>query len=152
VTDLALIWDPVGMGVDMAVTGGDLAIDPGLRTAVVISLLTDRLADADADIPDGTADRRGWWADLPLDTPDAPPAPDLIGSLLWLLSREKQTPETARRAEHYAREALKWMIDDGVASSVDAAASFPRLGWILLLVTIWQGASSVTFDVMWRMT
>ncbi len=85
-TDFALIWDPVNFRADMAVVNGDLAVDEGLRTAVIISLLTDRLADADAVIPDGTRDRRGWWGDLVLDVPDAPPAPDLIGSQLGRLA------------------------------------------------------------------
>jgi phage gp46-like protein len=151
-TDLALNWDPGNQRADMAVAGGDLAVDEGLRTAVIISLLTDRRAPSDAVPPDGSGDRRGWWGDLPFDAPDAPPAGDQIGSLLWLLSREKQIPETARRAEGYAREALQWMIDDGVASAVDALATFPRLGWMQLLVTIWRGDASETFDVMWRMS
>ena len=151
-TDFALVLDPANFRADMAVVDGDLAVDDGLRTAVIISLLTDRLADADAAIPDGTSDRRGWWGDLALDVPDAPPVPDLIGSQLWLLAREKQIPETARRAEHYAREALQWMLDDGVATAVEAHASFPRRGWIALAVTIWQGNSSVTFDPMWQLT
>jgi phage gp46-like protein len=44
------------------------------------------------------------------------------------------------------------MLDDGVATTVEAHASFPRRGWIALSVTIWQGNSSVTFDPMWQLT
>ena len=151
-TDLALIWDQENIRGDLTVLYGDLATDDGLRTAVIISLLTDRLADADAVIPDGTNDRRGWWGDLPLDTADDRPAPDFIGSQLWLLAREKQLPEVARRAEHYAREALQWMLDDDVATRIDAVATFPQLGWIKLQITIWQGTSSVTFNPMWQLS
>ena len=151
-TDLALIWDQENIRGDLTVLYGDLATDDGLRTSVIISLLTDRLADADAAIPDGTNDRRGWWGDLPLDTADDPPAPDFIGSQLWLLAREKQLPEVARRAEHYAREALQWMLDGDVATRIDAVATFPQLGWIQLQITIWQGTSSVTFNPMWQLS
>lgn len=147
--DLALAWDPVAFRADLVVSGGDLATDPGLRTAAIISLLTDRLAEPDDVLPDGTDNRRGFWGDLPVngDTPG-----DLIGSRLWLLAREKQVPETARRAESYGREALQWMIDDDVASSVDAVAAFPRLGWLTLTITIHRGAASHTFDLSWRLT
>jgi phage gp46-like protein len=34
------------------------------------------------------------------------------------------------------REALQW-IDDGIATEVEAHASFPHRGWIALAVTIW---------------
>lgn len=151
-TDLALVWDPINFRADLAVVNGDLVTDEGLTTAAIISLMTDRVADADAFIPDGTDDRRGWWGDLPFDENDNTPEPDRIGSQLWLLSREKQTAETARRAEHYAREALKWMVDDDVADRVDAVASFPRLGWLELRITIWKGNASVTFSPMWALT
>jgi phage gp46-like protein len=145
-TDLALTWDREAYRADLSVVRGDLAIDEGLHTAVIISLLTDRLAELDDFIPDGTTDRRGWWGDLVI---DELATPDLIGSRLWLLAREKQIPETARRAEHYAREALQWMLEDDVAARIDALASFPRLGWIQLAITIWQGNGAMTFNVMW---
>lgn len=151
-TDLALVWDPINFRADLAVVDGDLAIDEGLTTAAIISLLTDRVADADAFIPDGTDDRRGWWGDLPIDDANTPAEPDFIGSHLWLLAREKQTAETARRAEHYAREALKWMVEDDVADRVDAVASFPRMGWLELRITIRKGNASVTFSPMWALT
>jgi phage gp46-like protein len=44
-----------------------------LQTAVIVSLLTDRLDDT----LDGTNDRRGWWADMVLPLASAPPAADL---------------------------------------------------------------------------
>ena len=37
-TDIALIWDPVLARADVAVAMGDLVPEPGLRTAVLISL------------------------------------------------------------------------------------------------------------------
>lgn len=113
--DFALVSDPANDRADLAVAAGDLVMDGGLATAVMISLGTDRLAAADDSIPDGSGNRRGWWGDLPID--DA--APDNIGSRLWLLRRAKATPATQRLAEQYIREALAWMIDDGVAGRID---------------------------------
>ena len=59
-----------------------------------------------------------------------------IGSRLWLLAREKQLPETLRRAEEYAREALQWMTDKGVAQSVRVAGRWDGAGRLLLDVEI----------------
>jgi phage gp46-like protein len=124
--DIALVWDPATGRADFAMNGGDLLMDPGLHTSVIISLFCDRLADAADVILDGTDDRRGWWGDTPLpDATDVAGGIDLTGSRLWLLARSLQLPETLRRAETYAREALQWMIDDGVAGSVTANAVFP---------------------------
>jgi phage gp46-like protein len=149
-TDIALVWNPATGTADLAMNGPDLQVDNGLTTAVIISLFTDQLADAADDIPDGTADRRGWWGDLPL--PNAPTTTKqyLIGSKLWLLDRALQTTETLRRAESYARSALQWMIDDGVMGSVTVAATFPQLGWINLQIDLYQQGSQTTFNFLWQ--
>ena len=111
-------------GFDIEQQGFGVAGESGLRTAVIISLFTDRRANDDDVIPDGSNDRRGWWAN-----------PD-IGSRLWLLSREKETQETFDRAVLYTREALQWLFDDGVALSVDVSGEWVRRGVLGLVVTI----------------
>lgn len=109
----------------------DLELDEGLETAVVISLFTDRRADEGDVLPGLGDDRRGWWGDaFPV------VAGDQIGSKLWLLAREKQTPAALGRAEQYAREALAWLVEDQVASRVDVVASAPFTGTLWLTVTI----------------
>lgn len=70
----------------LTLENGDIKQADGLDTAVIISLFTDRRALEDDATPDFTENRRGWWGD----TYDAQQRP--IGSRLWLLSREKQTP------------------------------------------------------------
>lgn len=104
--DIALHWNGERTSADVAVESNDLATDAGLETAAWISLFTNRR--------DG--DQQGWWADA-LDPNDP------MGSRLWLLARSKDTPDVPRLAETYAREALAWMVEDGVASSVTATAS-----------------------------
>ncbi len=97
-----------------------LGKDDGLQTAIIISLFTYRLAEPDDIIPDGTTNRRGWWGDAYADVEG-----DLIGSRLWLLSREKDTLKVVQRAREYAQESLQWMIEDQVAEKVVV-----ETGWI----------------------
>ena len=62
-------------------------------------------------------DRQGWWGDT-----FAVVDGDRIGSRLWLLQRQKVLPATLKRAEAYAREALKWLTDDAVVSRIEVTA------------------------------
>lgn len=134
---------------------GDLATDAGLRTALLLSLFTDRTAGAEDVLPDpADADRRGWWGDIGLDGA----APDPIGSRLWLLAREKSTDATRRRAEIYVREALAWMLADGVAAAVDVEAEWQGFAreTLALRITIRRRAaagataSAERFEFAWR--
>lgn len=151
-TDIALAWNPLLARADIAVAKGDLVPDAGLRTAVLISLFTDALARADDEIPDGTDDRRGWWGDTPVEGAAADP----VGSRLWLLVRAKRTEETRRRAETYARDALAWMLADGVAEAVGVSAAWAgdRGDQLRLVVTIERRVAGRTardeFSVQWN--
>lgn len=123
-SDLALVWDAAQGGADLVLIDQDLASDAGLETAMGLSLFTDRRAQPDDVAPSGDpADRRGWWADQFADVEG-----DLFGSRLWLLDRSKATQETLIRAREYALEALRWLVDDEVAASIDVATSFIELG------------------------
>jgi phage gp46-like protein len=89
-----------------------------------VSLFTDRLAEPSDPLiaaPDGTVDRRGWWGDtlLAQDHPN-----DRIGSRLWLLERSKSDRNLPKTAEGYIREALQWLLDDGIATLIDAKCAF----------------------------
>ena len=133
---------------DLSIDGPDLATDAGLYTACVVSLFTDRRAEADDALPDGGDDRRGWWGDA-----FSPAEGDKIGSRLWLLAREKQLPEVLRRAREYATEALQWLIDDGIARQVDVAAENPRQGVLALTIRILRpdgSTAEVKFDNVWE--
>lgn len=146
--DIALILDSQLITVDMAIDGPGLAVDDGLRTALLVSLFTDARSRDDDELPAGETRRRGWWGDL-LAVPG-----DGIGSRLWLLAREKQTEETRERAQDYAREACQWLIDDGVASQVDVSAEWlDGVGRLGLAVTVHRpGLDAVThrFDDLWK--
>jgi phage gp46-like protein len=117
VADLALQWSLDAGGADLAIESDDLASDAGLRTAVLLSLFTDRRANDDDALPGDDDDRRGWWADEFLQVEG-----DFMGSRLWLLARSKRTPDIVPRAEQFAREALAWLLEDRVAKTVDVTA------------------------------
>lgn len=94
-----------------------------LVRAVVISLFSWRRANPDDDLPGDL--RMGWWGDSFPSVPN-----DRIGSRLWLLSRSKLTDEVVLRAREYAAEALRWLVDDGIAARVDVETA--RVGTFTL--------------------
>lgn len=122
--DLALVWDQALGSADLAMIDSDLASDAGMETAVLLSLFTDRRAEPDDVPPSGDpTDRRGWWADQFADVEG-----DRIGSRRWLLDRAKFTNDTAIALKEYDTEALKWMVDDSVASSIDITTALVTMG------------------------
>lgn len=104
--------------------------DPLLR-AVIVSLFTWRRANPDDDLPGNR--REGWWGDsYPVVEHDR------IGSRLWLLSRAKLLPDTVARAQEYAEEALKWLVDDGVATRVLVTAERQGIDRLALGIQIYR--------------
>ncbi len=100
--------------VDMVIEGDDIASDRGLRTAVLLSLFTDRRAEEDDALPSDDGDRRGWWGDE-----FSAVEGDRIGSRLWLLDRSKRLGDVVQRAKEMIREALAWMLEDRVTERID---------------------------------
>ncbi len=145
-SDIGLTWGITDA--DFSIEADDLATDGGLETALLISLFTDRRAADDDQIPDGTDDRRGWWADQFADVPG-----DLIGSRLWLLSREKQQQRVVTLAQEYAREALQWLITDRVLDRFDVEAEIVSTGVLGLQVTCYRPRKDTAvfrFDLNWQ--
>lgn len=128
---IRLAFDPATGACDLEVDADGLIVrgDP-LETAVLISLLTDRLVTP-AEVPEGTS-RGGWWG-------SAFPyvAGDVEGSRLWsLLVRGRDDRVALLAAADHAREALAWLLEDGLADAVSAAAERLDSGRIALDVTI----------------
>jgi len=113
-TDIRTVWDVQNARGDWQLSGLSLLAGDDLATAVLISFFSDKLVANDQVIPDGTKDRRGWWGDAGQDVN--------IGSFLWLLERAKLTRDTARKAVDYGKDALQWLIDDGVIIKADVTA------------------------------
>jgi len=121
-TDIAFIF--TGLETDLSVQLNDINTDKGLETAVSISLFTDRRASNDDArlydfLADGVDDKRGCWIDSYPEVEN-----NLIGSRLWLLSREKSASGVVNRAKEMIAEALQWMLDDGVAKAIQSDVRF----------------------------
>ncbi|MBB4863358.1 phage gp46-like protein [Pseudomonas nitritireducens] len=127
-TDIATIWIVEDGAGDWSIDSGALASGNDLATAVLISLFTDRRANDEDIPPDGSDDRRGWWGDLDQPVP--------IGSRLWLLDRSKLVQDVANTARNYCLEALKWMLDDQVAASIQVATAIVSRSQLDIIVTI----------------
>lgn len=125
--DLALTWSNTSGNADLSLIDDDLASDRGLITAMLLSLFTDRRAETDDVPPSGDPnDRRGWWADQFSEVEG-----DKIGSRLWLLDRAKISNENKLRAREYVLEAWQWMLDDKVASAIDATVDQLVNGFVI---------------------
>lgn len=140
-TDITLVNVTAPGGIpafDWSIVGGDLASGDDLATAVLISLFSDATAPKELRLDDP----RGWWGDVTRASP--------IGSRLWTLRRAKKIPQTLRRAEDYAREALKWLLEDGIASSVDVVARWFNDTGLALTITVNQpGNAQRAFAYSW---
>lgn len=116
-----------------------------LRRAVTISLFTWRRAGPDDVVDD--SDRKGWWGDC---APSV--AGDKIGSRLWLLQRRTLVADTLKDAQSYAEEALAWLVDDGVVTSVTVTLErqgHDRLNLRVTLLELNGETLELNFDDTW---
>lgn len=144
-SDITTTWIVQSGTGDWSISGGALTSGNDLETAVLISLFTDRVAEATDIPPDGGDDRRGWWGDEDEDVP--------IGSRLWLLDRSRLTPAVANTARIYIEEALRWLVDDEVATSVKALTAISGASQLNSIVTITRSDGTVVplkFNWAWR--
>lgn len=77
---------------------------------------------------------------------------DRTGSRLYLLRRSKLTNKTPQLARDYVREALAWMVEDGVASRLDINAVRTGTDSLALAITIYQrdgNIHNIIFDDIW---
>ena len=111
---------------DIALQAPDVVIDNGLRTAIIISLFTDRQANDVDELTDGSQNKRGWWADALANQNSG--QGDKIGSRLWLLRRSKQTPGVLITAREYCIEALQWMLADSVVRRIEVDTEWVASG------------------------
>lgn len=148
--DIKTVFIDIEKGADFALSSLLLEEDDGLDTAVILSLFTDRRADDDDIIPGGVDDKRGAWIDSFAEVEG-----DQFGSRLWLLESAKLIPETVNRVREYCHEALKWLIDDGVAKALNISAEIIRhhpLGIIKAQIDILKPDGTTArykFDKLW---
>jgi len=141
------IWLHLVNGIStIEILNNDLRRDPTLETAILISLFTDaRAADIDS-LPDNSGEKNGWWAD---------DENDPIGSKLWLLFRSSTTEDIPARAEQRARESLQWLLDDGVAASLEVTAERTAMETLSLSIVIQEpeqtGETVFKYEFNWKL-
>jgi len=150
-SDIATKFFDFTKGADFALDAAILSDDDGLLTSVLISLFTDRRARKDDVLPNadqGESDPRGWWADEFNQHPG-----DKIGSHLWLNEAAKQLNQVLIKDKEYGEAALRWLIDDGIASKVVVRTFSPRSGIRAMSVQIHRpdfAVASYQFEQFWR--
>lgn len=150
-----LVLDGYGVG-DLVLTDllaganpGDFLCGNGLRTQVIICLMTDGQADPSELRTDD--ENRGWIGD----SFDRMSGETAIGSKLWLLRRAAMSDDIETRAALYARMAMQTLIDQGAAARVDVTATADRAAGRLDLDVALYGRDgartySETFEFLWR--
>ena len=134
--DIGIAWDTAHFRGDWTVVDGGLGTDPGIRSAVELSLFTDARASADFTPTDGTDNRRGWWGDTYLGRP--------LGSRLWQLNRAKKlgNKQLLLQARDYCLEALQWLTDAGAAARVDVQTYWVDAQRLGIAVTVVKPSGS----------
>ena len=144
-TDAKLAFNEEYQCFDLSISGGDLQTNLDLETSLLISILSDRRSFPDDSIPNS----RGWVGDAIKRDDET-----VIGSRLWLLGRRKQTIPTLQEIEDYAREALDWYVDKGLASdyTLNIFHQDKLRGITALEIEIIrpQGNISKTFNYTWE--
>ncbi len=104
-----LIRDDTGHA-DLVFANGDLVLERGLRSMVLVALFSD------ARVPEGESfrgdDPRGYWAEEPTDP---------FGSQLWRLDGGKLTTLEVVKAREWAELALQFMTAQRIAARVQVA-------------------------------
>ena len=114
-------------GGDILVTSGEVVIDNGLHTAIVISLLTDVNADGN-----------GFWGDVLNETG---------GSQIHTL--RKNSVENRNLLVRYVQNALQWLVTEDVASSVDVSVSSYTAQNVSILIHITEPDIDFLYSVNW---
>lgn len=105
-------------GIDIE-ESGDLDGDGTIKTAILLSLFTDRRAGP-SEIPAFQTDPRGYWGD------HIAGSTFRTGSKLWLHRRAKNAPFEVAQIVATCREALDWLLEDGLVHRVEVLPEVRR--------------------------
>lgn len=111
--DIKFFYDPLVQGdyADIKVDVGDFVLDEGFENLILISLFTDAYVDRKNSY---NKESRGWFGNEVLGFN--------LGSKLWQLDRSKIDKKTLNLATQYSKDALQWMIDNGMFSKIETLA------------------------------
>jgi phage gp46-like protein len=142
ITDLRLSKSPGGY-LDWSIKDKSLETVDGLQTAIDVSIVSDQRA-SDTQVSDPSK-ARGFIGDVVRGF--------LFGSLLWLLEQSQANTKTANAGEDHIRNGLFWMIEDGLATTIDVESEISAQGiaWPIIIATPSGGRISRTVK-LWRNT
>lgn len=144
--DVALAYDPARKACDLVYDGRRLVLDRTPATPLLVSIGSDRRAEPDDTLPDGTTEdslqagfntRRGYPG-------DALGGGARVGSRLWLLTRSKQDEPTRQAAEGYAAQSTAWI---GAREGVPVASAAAWVARNVLGLRVQAGADALALHL-----
>ena len=149
-SDLALYRRSDGnFDLDFDESKGDLLTSESLENAVVMSIGTYARERKLGNVANLKPCFGGWWGDA-LDEKGN------LGGYLYEAFSGKLDDSTARDVENLVAESLQWLIDDGVAKTVDCEAAVVDREYISLSVTITKPDGSqenpFVYELKWKAT
>jgi len=126
-------------GADLAIEDGDLALDAGLRTAVLVSLFSDARIPSPEELPYGETNPRGWWADTFENA--------RTGSLLWTIERAKITTETINTIRDSIETALAWLLEGGIVDDVQVTVTRLNTDSLIARIEVTRGQATQRSDI-----
>lgn len=139
----------VASDIEISSATGDFRQATDLETAIKLSLFLNARARPGDRLPSGEtgfgSNLGGWWGEAYL--PDG----GQFGSRLWTLKRSSLSQETRQKARDFSLEALRWMIDSGIATSTPVTVSIPERGVLGILVEPTRGDQVLArFEYLWE--
>lgn len=137
---------------DICIQGGGFLSDPGLETAIFLSMFLDRRADegdeeliGGGEFVFGETNLRGWWGNELLAAEG-----DEYGSRLWLFRRSTLTSNTLEAMQRAVEECLQWLLDSSIARAVDVELSIAVKDRVDIGIVISRNANTpVKFSFVW---
>ena len=126
---------------DLVFDGKDLQTGKSLENVVVISIGSDaRVAGRNFK---NTLQGDGWWGESTFDG-------DRWGSMLHTLFQRKNDANVVLLAKQYVDDSLKWLVEDGVAGSVDSSVTKDDDA-LYISIDISKGGvtQNYRFEIMW---
>ena len=143
--DIKLFHNPLVQGdyADIEIDNGDFVLDEGFETLILISLFTDAYVAKNSSY---NKESRGWFGNDVLGFN--------LGSKLWQLDRSKLNKKTLNLATQYSKDALQWMVDDGMFRQVETLAikSKTRSNAIELYIAAYKPDDTIEkykYNVQW---
>jgi phage gp46-like protein len=124
-------------GGDITVEAGLFLLSEGLETAVFLSLFGGNEQD-----PGEGASSEQWWGNIG----EVEPARTYRSETQYLLRALPAIPANLLRIEQAAGRDLQWLLDEGAAKSVTAAARIPSLNRVVVDVGIVVLATLIQFS------